>query len=1058
MNKLNLDTLQIGLDDKIKQICNNLNSNSELEASFGSYKKPISLKKFHNLLKYIKVRSKNNKLKCETSTTLDILYSYDQKTNSTYRLTIPNVNDINNFIQSNSVLKNNTIFSKQIKMFISNTETNLILINKTKSSDKFIALEEFDIRIKVSTEDTDIEQSILKKLLTLDESEKHHIIFRYKQRVSLILYDDANYTMRIDLTDVKTTKNITYINNSISLYELEIDISFKKSPNNKLLGEIINSFIMTMNSLEQFLQESSILVTKTESINVIRNLNKLAYGDENESYKDLPAMQSASLEIQHVIDYVPGNYTVSDKADGERYFLMILDNNVYLISNNLEVKKIKTLSDKYSNYNLTVIDGEYIYISNYKKFLYLAFDILFFQGKDVRSDELLKNRLLLCAKVIKDVFNVEMLIGIYKDSNFVSEQIYNFHKTNIENHLETLHNNLLKSTDNQVISYKYFIFPIIGLDNIIYKLASLMYETYTTSTTFKAPYLLDGMIYTPINQKYTRVVRDIKYKIYKWKPAEHNSIDFYIQFERNPDTNKIITVYDRTSENSLEDYVKKASTSADVDFTELTEYKVLDSLYQIINLYVGRVKNNQEIPFPFQKENDLNIAYIYIKDGYPLDINGNIIEDNTVVEFAYNNQLDVDDKFKWVPLRTRFDKTESVMRFKRKYGNNFDIANRVWESIKNPITYEDIKLLGDVETASTQIKHLKTKISSETITQIRRDDSYYQLVTNLGKSLRFFHNWIKSNMIYMYCSKKTLLDNSIVSMDVLEMGLGRGGDLMKFYHAKVKSVVAIDVNESSIFSGSDGAISRYNVMKKKMPHFPKMFFIVADAGQKFDYVNQSSIGSMNDQNVKLLKQIFGNDDKTDKFFTFDVINAQFMIHYLLKNDNTWSNFISNVNKYLRTDGYLLITTLDGNIVNSSFKDNHISKNYISKEGENKILFDIVKKYNSFDEADIGLQIDVHLPMFMDEGVYQSEYLVKPSFIINQLKTRCNMRLVETESFQNLYYVYEDFFQNTANFESKLDTRKFFNDVKLFYDKNDEISKDWFEYSKLNRYYIFQKIN
>jgi hypothetical protein len=106
MNKLSLDTLQIGLDDKVKQICDNIESNVELEASFGSSKKPISLKKFHNLLKYIKVKSKTNKLINETSTTLDILYNYDQKTNSTYRLTISNNNDINNFIQNNNMLKN----------------------------------------------------------------------------------------------------------------------------------------------------------------------------------------------------------------------------------------------------------------------------------------------------------------------------------------------------------------------------------------------------------------------------------------------------------------------------------------------------------------------------------------------------------------------------------------------------------------------------------------------------------------------------------------------------------------------------------------------------------------------------------------------------------------------------------------------------------------------------------------------------------------------------------------------------------------------------------------
>jgi SAM-dependent methyltransferase len=1058
MNKLSLDTLQFGLDSKVKQICVNTKSNLELEASFGSYKKPISLKKFHNLLKYIKVKSLNNKLKTESLTTLDILYNYDQKTNSTYRLTISNNNDINNFIQNNSMLKNNTIFSKQIRMYINQDKTNnnILLINKIKSTDKFIALDEYNIRIKVSEENTNIEQSILKNLLTLDESERHHVIYRYKQRISLIVHDDSDYTMRIDLTDVKTTKNVTNINNSISQYELEVDISFKKSIKDNKLSEILNLFGSTIINLEQFLQESALLITKTESTNVIKNLNKLAYPDDNDSYNDLPAMQSASLEIQHLLDYVPGNYTVSDKADGERSFLMLFDNQAYLISNNLEVKKIKVIN-KNSAYNLTVLDGEYMYVPRYKKFLFLTFDILFFQGKDIRTEELFKNRLLLAAKVLKDVFNLDMSIGIYKDTNFDTNEIYNYHKLNIENHLVQLNNSLSTASDNQVINYKYFMFPIIGSDNLIYKLSTLMYDIYTTSTKSKCPYILDGMIYTPINQIYTRVAKDIKNKIYKWKPAEHNSVDFYIKFERNPETNKILTVYDRTNENGLEDYVDSIKTSKVIDYNEITDYKVNNTVYQIINLYVGKVKNNLETPFPFQKENDLNVCYIYLKNGYPLDINGNIIEDSTVVEFSYNDKLDIDDKFRWIPLRTRFDKTESVMRNRRKYGNNIDIANKVWNSIKNPITYNDIKLLGDKDTSQNQIKNLKSKITSEIITITRRDDSYYQLITNIGKPLRNFHNWIKSNMIYTYCSQKILLDRSIVSMDVLDIGVGKGGDIMKFYHAGAKSVVATDVNESSIFSGSDGAMSRYNAVKKKMPNFPKMFFIIADGCQKFDYTNQATMGKMNEENIKLLKQVFGSDEKTNKHFTFDIINAQFMIHYLLKNHITWSNFCSNVNKYLRSDGYLLITTLDGILVDKEFKDDHITRSYISPDGENKILFDIVKKYNSVDDGDIGVQIDVHLPMFMAEGVYQSEYLVKPSFFINELKTKCNMRLVETESFQNLYYVYQNFFEHTANYESELRTRKFFNDVKKFYDKKDDITKDWFEYSKLNRYYIFQKI-
>jgi len=1077
MSKITLDFFQENLTKNIQKICDKIKANDELEVSFGSTNKPISLKKFYNLLKYINLRSNKNKLKTENTKSLDIIYNYDEKTNSSFRLTIEETSTnnelqrINSFIQDNKLLKNNIMFSRLVRTYIDQNDVNekkdpenkIILINKIKSPDKFIALNEYDMRIKLSEEISDIEQSVLNNLLKIEEQEKNHIDFRFKQRVSLFIEDNAEYTIRIDLTDVKDSKNINYLTERTSKYELEIDITFKKSVQAKKIGEICDKLASQMFNVEQFLQESLLLTTKTESNAVIKNLNKLAYDDENETYKDLPAMQTASVDIQNILDTIPGNYSITDKADGERYFLMIFNDKVYLISNNLDVKKIKN-DIKSSDYNSTVIDGEYLYVPRFKKYLFLSFDILFFQGKDVRTIESLKDRLLLVNKLLKDEFDVDIDIGTYT-KEYNTEEMYKYHSTNIKNHLDQLNKNLSTSPYNQVIYGKYFIFPMtVSLANDIYALTTILYESYTLNTKLSCPYTLDGIIYTPINQKYTRNQGEIKFKILKWKPENKNSIDFYVQYERNHDTNKIVTVFDRTNQKSLEDYIENKK-QGDVDFNDMEEYKVKNSAYQILNLFVGKIKNNQETPVPFQKENDLNQSYIYINNGYARDIENNIILDSTVVEFSYNDNVNIPENFRWIPLRTRFDKTESVMRFQRKYGNNYEIANRVWNSIQHPITFDDIKLLGDPKTNQNQVKVLKSKISAETISLSRRSDAYYQLITNIGKPIRNFHNWLKSNMIYTYCSKKTLLDSNIVKMDVLDIGVGRGGDLMKFYHAKIKSAVCFDINEAGIFSGSDGAISRYNVMKKKMPGFPKMSFLVADAGQKLEYVNQSKIIQMNEQNIKLSKQIFGDDENSKNYSTFDVINAQFMIHYLLRDIITWNNFCHNVKKYLRPNGYLLITTLDGQSLNNSFVNDHIRKDYITEDGIKRPLFDIIKKYPELDiktlkteENNLGIQLDVHISIFMDEGVYQTEYLVNPSFLIQELKTKCGLRLVETESFQNLYYVYQDFFNNTSQFESKIETRKFFNDVKQFYNQNDELNKNWFEFSKLNRYYIFQKLD
>ena len=41
------------------------------------------------------------------------------------------------------------------------------------------------------------------------------------------------------------------------------------------------------------------------------------------------------------------------------------------------------------------------------------------------------------------------------------------------------------------------------------------------------PMVLDGLIYTPLDQIYTKSLKETKRRNYKWKPANKNSIDFF---------------------------------------------------------------------------------------------------------------------------------------------------------------------------------------------------------------------------------------------------------------------------------------------------------------------------------------------------------------------------------------------------------------------------------------------------------------------------------------------------------------------------------------------------
>ena len=78
-----------------------------------------------------------------------------------------------------------------------------------------------------------------------------------------------------------------------------------------------------------------------------------------------------------------------------------------------------------------------------------------------------------------------------------------------------------------------------------------MWYLYTKSNEVKLPYTLDGIIFTPQEQKYTAILKETKYRIYKWKPPNQNTIDFFVRFEKNKDTGKILNVYDDSDEGKI---------------------------------------------------------------------------------------------------------------------------------------------------------------------------------------------------------------------------------------------------------------------------------------------------------------------------------------------------------------------------------------------------------------------------------------------------------------------------------------------------------------------------
>ena len=214
--------------ENLNNLFNKIEDNNEFEIMFNNYKKEniLNLHNFIDVLKYIKHRSLKDNLKLEINYTLDISYNYDKLTFNSYRITINDLDNINKLINGNENRNNSIIFSI-LASKINSQEKDIFIIDKVKDYKKRIDINEFDIRIRLSGENS-LSKNKISELTKLKDVDKN-ISFRNKQRISLILEDNKNYKISIDLTEVKSSDNVKKVLIKDSIYEVEIDFFIKKN-------------------------------------------------------------------------------------------------------------------------------------------------------------------------------------------------------------------------------------------------------------------------------------------------------------------------------------------------------------------------------------------------------------------------------------------------------------------------------------------------------------------------------------------------------------------------------------------------------------------------------------------------------------------------------------------------------------------------------------------------------------------------------------------------------------------------------------------------------------
>lgn len=813
--------------------------------------------------------------KSQKNVILDIIYN-------DYRISIHSIQNIN-FLYENikNVYSNKEILKIVLDLHFINIYQKKVFIKNYNN--------QYDFKYKLSSEENINKNKLIQYIKdNINQNENIILLYRYKERITFPLYENKNYIIKLDMSITKQSNIFSKLLNQQHNFEIELE-TFSYVNNNKI-------------DYKKFLKYHSFILEK-----VLQNKNIFKEYQNLLQTNDFYSMNPVSLNKEIYLTKIPYYYSITDKADGDKIQLFVHDKILYILSTNKEI----ILSKKVNIIGNYILEGEKI---NNRILLY---DILYFKDQDVRKNNL-KERL--------NYLNSSISL-INKKKNFKFD--FNHIDNNIKDYISFINNN-----DN-IIEQKYIIIPS-GLHgkNEVYNYAEKIWNAFQDM-----PYKLDGIIFTNINQVYEKSLQLQEFPIYKWKPIELNSIDFYIIFKKN------------------------------------NIFKIQNQNYQIIQLF----NYNHKGIIPFKKKDNLHIAYVKCDDKNKLiDQENKIVKNKTIVEMIY-----IKDNI-WKILRTRHDKTNKMLITHSKYGNHIKVAEDIFNIIKNPFALN-----------------------------LNHTNIYYEKKTSLGKEMRTFNNYLKNYLIKKYTSNKSVLD----------VGIGKGGDIYKYFHANVKYVVGVDPSYYDLFERNDSAKNRYDKLNNNndTKKVPKMIFIQSNFGLPLNVSKQNSIDKNNNDNKNNIKEYLKKSKK------YNIINFSFSFHYLYTS-NYKQQLYNNINDKLSKKGIVIITVFDGDKINQ-FLDDKIQKDVLYND--NKIFFSIRKISKN--------EIELYNSIYNQENSYYNEPLIFYDTFIHDMKKNCNLHLIKSQLF-------EDFLEQEKNtFEN------------FIFNQSSEVIAS-LQLCKLYRYYVFSNNN
>jgi hypothetical protein len=848
---------------------------------------------------------------------------------------------------------------------------------------------------------------IIIDISTVKTSRRRKGEFEYVHELSIgtsgIFTNEEEYEIEIELDTSRIHKTPMTVENIKKILRVHIYfiLSELQATNHPIRLSIINNI---KQSYKDLIQSSTLFFHGPSSVTLsMKNLRK-----------------SSNNNMVSILQ----NYCVTDKADGLRMLMYISSiGDIFFIDTNMKIIHSGIQCDNKMLCN-SLLDGEYMRKktnnNNNNIIIFAAFDIYYNQST------------------------------YYGTLPFIDESTI---KTRLHILQQMIH------MINQYNTFEYQIickqFEYVKSNQTIFEASAIVLDIVNNNNN--SSYMNDGLIYTPMNKSVGSKDTFNKhcttwFDSFKWKPIQYTTIDFLVRTQKDEKGND--KIYHNKSYN-IEYKVIELMCG-------YLSHNVMNPLYHVtMNKIIEQ--DNEYKPHTFHPTQPLDpyayLCNIIYSNGHLQTENGEFFDNNMIVEFRYDVEYEGytnENAWKWIPIRVRHDKTTEMKKgilhklqkkpYKLQFGNSFQVANDNWKSIHNPITYSMIR------TGNHIIPFDET------------EDVYYASTdknTNT-QALRNFHNrYVKRKLITGIAhllndtEKKTLIDLSV----------GKAGDLYKWKDAKLDFVLGIDINDDNIQNSKNGACIRYLQDYVENQKLRVMFAIgntsknIRDNTAFLSVKKEKETETKTNINKNIANHVFGNVPIMERLEDFGIAQSgfgicslQFGLHYFCKNTNDIHQLMRNVSECTKVHGYFIGTCFDGKVLFDKLQ--YTNNICITNKKNKKKMLEIIKLYThtTFPQSTpcTGYSISVWQESIQKHTI---EYLVNFDYLQRIAENYGFVTLSAQEGIECSIY------QSSASFHT-LYTQLQKEPLSRMnqYGQALYMTQEEKDISFLNRYFIFKKIH